>query len=271
MSLLAMRLRCGVVAERVTLPDPFDLGAFLASLAAERGRPIVVVDYPLRPDGLTGLVVALDEIDYVVVTDRAGAGWQRLQIVLHEVAHLLLGHIGPADDDLRRLFPAFGPELVRRSILHRGHGYPSVAEQEAEVLATLLLHRVRRAGRAPRTGLGRARRRLSARLRPVREAGTYLRLYPLWRLLYDTVDGIALEAAPRSRLADLAALRDVGFRLQRRLIEIDDGLLRLGPYLASAGLDFDTIVAAARRHSAARARREADTVVAGAVRRPRIG
>src|SRR5262249_36821933 len=131
MSLAAVRLRCGVVAERVTLPDPFDLAAFLAGLRADRGRPIVVVDYPLRqlrPSDLTGLVVALAAVDYVVVTDRAGAGWRRLQIVLHEVAHLLLGHIGPADDDLRRLFPAFGPELVRESILHRGRGYPSVAE-----------------------------------------------------------------------------------------------------------------------------------------------
>src|ERR1051326_8470339 len=123
MSLVAVRLRCGVLAERIALPDPFDLDRFLAAVGADRGRPIVVVDYPLRPAGLTGLVVALDDVDYVVVTDRAGAGWQRLQIVLHEVAHLLLGHTGPADDDLRRLFPAFGPELVRRSILHRGRGY----------------------------------------------------------------------------------------------------------------------------------------------------
>lgn len=67
-------------------------------------------------------------------------------------------------------------------------------------------------------------------------ATAYLRLWPLWHLLYTAVPGIALDP-PRSRWAELAALRDLDFRLYRRLIEIHDGQLALAPYIGAAPPD----------------------------------
>ncbi|GID91022.1 hypothetical protein Adi01nite_04340 [Amorphoplanes digitatis] len=55
----------------------------------------------------------------------------------------------------------------------------------------------------------------------VRRLRTYRRLYPLWRLLYEATPEIAFDPGP---------LRDVEFRLVRRVVEIRDGWLALRPY-----------------------------------------
>lgn len=65
---------------------------------------------------------------------------------------------------------------------------------------------------------------------------TYRRLYPLWLALYRSTPEIALSPPP-SRLADALAVRDLGFRLYRRVIEIRDGLLALRPYIDPRVLD----------------------------------
>ncbi len=56
------------------------------------------------------------------------------------------------------------------------------------------------------------------------------RLYPLWSALYRSTPEIALDP-PRSRLRDALDVRDIDFRLYRRVIEIRDGRLALRPYL----------------------------------------
>jgi hypothetical protein len=76
---------------------------------------------------------------------------------------------------------------------------------------------------------------LSAVRRRLHLAAAYLRLWPLWHLLYTAVPGVALDP-PRSRWADLAALRDLDYQLYRRLIEIRDGQLALAPYTNHAAL-----------------------------------
>lgn len=58
----------------------------------------------------------------------------------------------------------------------------------------------------------------------------YRRLYPLWRDLYQANPEIALLPAPTA-LADALTVRDLGFRLYRRVVEIRDGHLALRPYL----------------------------------------
>ncbi len=55
---------------------------------------------------------------------------------------------------------------------------------------------------------------------------TFRRLHPLWRLVYDAVPEIALEPAGG------AGLRDLEYRLVRRIVEIRDGWLALRPYLS---------------------------------------
>jgi len=57
------------------------------------------------------------------------------------------------------------------------------------------------------------------------------RLEPLWRAFYDVVPGIALDP-PGSRRFLVG--REVGLRLLRRVIEISDGRLAVGPYVPPA-------------------------------------
>jgi hypothetical protein len=59
---------------------------------------------------------------------------------------------------------------------------------------------------------------------------SYRRLHPLWVALYRAMPQIAL-VPPDSPGADTFTLRDLDFRLYRRIIEIRDGRLGLRPYL----------------------------------------
>jgi hypothetical protein len=56
------------------------------------------------------------------------------------------------------------------------------------------------------------------------------RLYPLWRALCRAHPDSALEPPPTA-LRDALVVRDLGFRLYRRVVEIHDGYLALRPYL----------------------------------------
>ena len=73
---------------------------------------------------------------------------------------------------------------------------------------------------------------------------SYRQLRPLWLALYQAVPEIAL-VPPASAAADLLPIRDLGFRLYRRVIEIRDGRLALRPYFSPQ------VTAAARRHARA--------------------
>lgn len=57
----------------------------------------------------------------------------------------------------------------------------------------------------------------------------YRHLYPLWHALYGASPDIAL-LPPRPRLTDALTIRDLDFRLYRRVVEIRDGLLAVRPY-----------------------------------------
>jgi hypothetical protein len=67
-------------------------------------------------------------------------------------------------------------------------------------------------------------------------AHTYIahrELYPLWSALYEVTPEIALDPAG-SELRDRLRVRDLDFRLCRRVIEIRDGCLALRPFLDAA-------------------------------------
>jgi hypothetical protein len=70
----------------------------------------------------------------------------------------------------------------------------------------------------------------------VRQRRAYRTLRPLWLDVYRASPGIALTP-PESRLRELLALRDLEFRLYRRVIEIRDGRLALLPYLDESAAD----------------------------------
>lgn len=123
------------------LDGPLDPEEFIRRLAAHRGRPIELrqFDHGEVPGGVCGLWI--DRADGDVIgypTDARHA----LHIVLHEVGHMLRGHRGRApvaDSQLAGFMPDLDPAMVR-AVLGRSV-YSDVEEREAELIASLVMHR----------------------------------------------------------------------------------------------------------------------------------
>ncbi len=144
----AMRSRCEQRLAGLRLPVPFALDSFCRELALRRGRPLTIAHMPSDDDdgGPSGAWVATDDADFVFV-DQAARALHREHIVLHELAHIILDHSGaPAlsEGDAAALLPALTSETVAR-VLGRSR-YNDVEEREAELLATMIAQRARRAG-----------------------------------------------------------------------------------------------------------------------------
>ncbi len=148
--------RCRSLADTVALPEPFDAEGFVAALADGRRRPIELMQVSVPSSGPCGLLMSTERADYILYPANTTA-LHRRHILLHEVGHLLCGHVGSdagADGIAldaaasKALMPNLSPELVRR-VLGRT-SYSAVEEQEAELLASLLAQRVARtANRGP--------------------------------------------------------------------------------------------------------------------------
>ncbi|MFD5624940.1 ParH-like protein [Streptomyces sp. NPDC127072] len=144
------------LSERLELPDPFDAETFLALLAKRRGRPIEILPVAVDAGVPCGLLVTTDHADYILCTPGTSA-LHRQHILVHEAAHLLCGHDrSPASETpgVRALLPGLSPDLVRRVLGRTVYAEP--AEQEAELLASLILHRVLRESPVPGRDDGRA-------------------------------------------------------------------------------------------------------------------
>ncbi|WDN57289.1 ParH-like protein [Streptomyces clavuligerus] len=138
------------LADTLELPTPFSAEALITALAERRGRPIEILTAPLPAPVPCGLLVATDRADYIVCTAQT-TELHRQHILLHEAAHLLCGHDRtalPETPALPLLVPGLPDGLVRRVLGRTGHSEPQ--EQEAELLASLILRRALReaAGRA---------------------------------------------------------------------------------------------------------------------------
>lgn len=141
--------RCRKRLTELDLPQPFDVHA-LCEQIGRRDRPIRLLPMDLAPGSPCGLWVCTDERDYIVY-QRATTPLHQEHIIVHELAHVLCGHIdsaGLGDEHARRLFPHLAPDTVRR-VLGRG-AYCSEEEQEAEVLASMILQRAGRERRSSR-------------------------------------------------------------------------------------------------------------------------
>ncbi|MCC9307138.1 ParH-like protein [Kitasatospora sp. RB6PN24] len=136
--------RCQKRVADLELPDPFDAAAFIRLLAARRGRPIELIPVTARPTLPCGLLITTDRADCIVyLADTTPLHQQH--ILLHEAAHLLCGHHENAEARLgaaRALLPSLSGELVTRVLGRTVYAEPQ--EQEAELVASLILHRVQR-------------------------------------------------------------------------------------------------------------------------------
>ena len=142
--------RCQAVVDRLELPEPFDAESFIAVLARERGRPIELIGVPARPDRPCGLLVTTTRTDLIIYSSDTSEV-HRQHILLHEAAHLLCGHDTAGQRSggaggLGALLPHLSPSLIR-SVLGRTV-YTEPQEREAELIATMIHHRVAR-GRSP--------------------------------------------------------------------------------------------------------------------------
>ncbi|MDF3291292.1 hypothetical protein [Streptomyces silvisoli] len=84
------------LTERLAIPQPFSLEDFCASIAEQRGRPLhlLPLDGPMDPNLPCGIWLGLDSAD-IVFYEASAADILKVHIVLHEIAHMLLGHVAP--------------------------------------------------------------------------------------------------------------------------------------------------------------------------------
>lgn len=141
-----VRRSCQLILRDVDIPEPFEVDAFARAVSRRRGRRLHLA--PKGTDlGPCGVWLALPDVDYVFF-EAGTSGPHREHIILHELGHLLSDHqVSQVLDDrtLNALLPSLDPAMVRR-VLGRT-SYSAIEEQEAEMIATLVLER---AGRAPR-------------------------------------------------------------------------------------------------------------------------
>ena len=141
MALNALRARCEAQMQALGLPARVDLEVLVATVAERRRHPIVLC--PVRGRAAPcGMWVAADSRDYIFY-EADTSPLHRAHIILHELAHALLGH-PPArvahPELLRELLPDLDAHVLE-SVLERA-SYARPDDQEAEFLASLLLSRL---------------------------------------------------------------------------------------------------------------------------------
>jgi hypothetical protein len=146
----ALTARCRDRLAELDLPRPFDVKVLCERVGRRRDRSIVLLGMTLPADAPRGLWISTDRKDYIVY-ERATSPLHQDHIILHELAHLLCDHTGApefGEEHAHRLFPTLDPELVAR-VLGRT-AYTSEEEQEAEILASMMLREAERHRRPPR-------------------------------------------------------------------------------------------------------------------------
>ncbi|MGW2158903.1 ImmA/IrrE family metallo-endopeptidase [Nonomuraea sp. NPDC001699] len=134
-----MRRRCAEIARRLPMPRPYRVRTLCDLVAAERGRPIRLLELP-GDDEMLGAWLATEATDLIFYKPDTTPPHQD-HIILHELSHVICGHSPEVDPKAQRhvLFPSLNPALVRR-VLRRSI-YGSEEEQEAELLASLIWQR----------------------------------------------------------------------------------------------------------------------------------
>ncbi|MTE20676.1 toxin [Streptomyces sp. TRM43335] len=121
-----------------------DITAVCEQVGRRRGRAIRLTPMELEEPLLHGLWIALPDTDVIVYRANTSGPHQE-HIIAHELSHIICEHDfgalpGPATP--ANLFPGADPDLVRRSL--KRSAYDDRAEQEAEMMASLILARARR-------------------------------------------------------------------------------------------------------------------------------
>lgn len=143
-----LRRNCERILGSLTIPEPFSARALVESVARDSGRRIELMPVTAQDTVPCGLLVATREADYIFYAADT-TGLHQEHILLHELAHLLCGHTETsvlADSAAEILLPNLPVELVQRVLGRTVYG--RAEEREAELLASLILHRARYEGDA---------------------------------------------------------------------------------------------------------------------------
>ncbi|MEV0246028.1 hypothetical protein AB0H76_05500 [Nocardia sp. NPDC050712] len=141
----SMEARFGDATRTVPLPNPWNLNAYLADVAAYRGRSISLRSVPaemLAEKGCRGKGLWLArKHDDIIVFDAAATERNADHIILHEIGHMLLGH-GKSDAEPATPLPpklaALLPSLSVQHALGRNE-FGADNEREAEVFADMTM------------------------------------------------------------------------------------------------------------------------------------
>jgi hypothetical protein len=135
-----LRQRCERLLSEVEVPEPFDVHTFADAISRRRGRPLRLLakSSPLGPCGMWLALAGEDYVFYEAATSRL----HREHIIVHELAHLLAAHEPAESLDpalLGGLLPDLDPAMIRQVLARTT--YSAVEEQEAEMIASLVLAR----------------------------------------------------------------------------------------------------------------------------------
>jgi hypothetical protein len=139
-----LRRICAAKVEALELPSPFDVHEFCKSVERARGRLIQLLPRALPVGSPSGLCVSTNAGDYIFYESQTSALHQE-HIILHEVGHLLCEHRAASvsrEEIAELLLPDLDRGMIQR-VLGRTC-YPMWAEQEAEIIASLILAKVER-------------------------------------------------------------------------------------------------------------------------------
>jgi hypothetical protein len=128
-------------AAGLVIPKPFNAVDLTTEVSSRLDRRIDLVGIDMPAGAPYGLTLWTRDDGYVVAYDRKATRVHQDLIIGHELAHILLDHQPVALDDpaaVRLIFPSLSPDLVRRTLRRTG-SYGPLEEQEAEMMATLLI------------------------------------------------------------------------------------------------------------------------------------
>ncbi|MGK5629356.1 ImmA/IrrE family metallo-endopeptidase [Streptomyces sp. URMC 123] len=129
---------------QLEIPSPFDVRVLCDRVAERSGRPIHLAPVSLPTQGPCGLWVSTDEVDFIFYEEQTSRFHQE-HIIAHELGHLLCDHHAAeimSEESSRLILPNLDPGMVER-VLQRTH-YSAVEEQEAELIASLILQEANR-------------------------------------------------------------------------------------------------------------------------------
>jgi hypothetical protein len=130
--------RYAAMVKDLDMPVPFDLSQFVAVLQRQRHRPIRLRSFSSWAGIPCGLWIGTADADYIY-HQTGTTTFHATHIVMHELAHMLLGHQHTAawDQLIGLLAPDVDQALIQL-ILGRST-YGTAEEREAETLASFIL------------------------------------------------------------------------------------------------------------------------------------